>query len=283
MINWFTFFTMEEINEIGKLVENDKRLHYTNVFCHDFLVSKSNTITLGLLEMMKIISSYKENEKGKVKQYFNSLSNKTTKKELTNNFPYLDKDVISIIFNALNLLNSYDEEKIREEIHKSSEEIRNYLMSETLVEMKNSIKALEVAKYVLAKLNNHLNIKKLEQILYLLQKQFLAKGYLLFSDDIEKAEEGIEIKSLRDYYKISGNNPITTLLNLHKASLNIPIYYLEFLNECLDTIAGLSDEEMEKQVLLDEAYLTSDNGVISLITMMNNIKGKSMLLQRKIV
>lgn len=283
MINWFMFFTIEDIKNIGELVENDKRLHYTNVFCHDFLVSKSSTITLGLLEMMKIISEYKDEEKGKVMQYFNSLSSKTTKKELTNNFPYLDKDVISIIFNALNLLDSYDEEKIREEIHKSSEEIKTYLMIETLVEMKNSIKALEVAKYVLAKLNNHFSIKKLEQILYLLQKQFLAKGYLLFSDDIEKTEEGIEIKSLREHYKISSNRPITTLLNLYKASLNIPIYYLDFLNECLDTIAGLSDEELERQVLLDEAYLISDDGVISLITMMDNLKEKSRLLQRKIV
>ena len=283
MINWFAFFTIEDIKNIGELVENDKRLHYTNVFCHDFLVSKSSTITLGLLEMMKIISEYKDEEKGKVMQYFNSLSSKTTKKELTNNFPYLDKDVISIIFNALNLLDSYDEEKIREEIHKSSEEIKTYLMIETLVEMKNSIKALEVAKYVLAKLNNHFSIKKLEQILYLLQKQFLAKGYLLFSDDIEKTEEGIEIKSLREHYKISSNRPITTLLNLYKASLNIPIYYLDFLNECLDTIAGLSDEELERQVLLDEAYLISDDGVISLITMMDNLKEKSRLLQRKIV
>ena len=283
MINWFMFFTIEDIKNIGELVENDKRLHYTNVFCHDFLVSKSSTITLGLLEMIKIISEYKDEEKGKVMQYFNSLSSKTTKKELTNNFPYLDKDVISIIFNALNLLDSYDEEKIREEIHKSSEEIKTYLMIETLVEMKNSIKALEVAKYVLAKLNNHFSIKKLEQILYLLQKQFLAKGYLLFSDDIEKTEEGIEIKSLREHYKISSNRPITTLLNLYKASLNIPIYYLDFLNECLDTIAGLSDEELERQVLLDEAYLISDDGVISLITMMDNLKEKSRLLQRKIV
>lgn len=283
MINWFMFFTMEDIKNIGELVENDKRLHYTNVFCHDFLVSKSSTITLGLLEMIKIISEYKDEEKGKVMQYFNSLSSKTTKKELTNNFPYLDKDVISIIFNALNLLDSYDEEKIREEIHKSSEGIKTYLMSETLVEMKNSIKALEVAKYVLAKLNNHFSIKKLEQILYLLQKQFLAKGYLLFSDDIEKTEEGIEIKSLREHYKISSNKPITTLLNLYKASLNIPIYYLDFLNECLDTIAGLSDEELERQVLFDEAYLISDVGVISLITMMDNLKEKSMLLHRKIV
>ena len=283
MINWFMFFTMEDIKNIGELVENDKRLHYTNVFCHDFLVSKSSTITLGLLEMIKIISEYKDEEKGKVMQYFNSLSSKTTKKELTNNFPYLDKDVISIIFNALNLLDSYDEEKIREEIHKSSEGIKTYLMSETLVEMKNSIKALEVAKYVLAKLNNHFSIKKLEQMLYLLQKQFLAKGYLLFSDDIEKTEEGIEIKSLREHYKISSNKPITTLLNLYKASLNIPIYYLDFLNECLDTIAGLSDEELERQVLFDEAYLISDVGVISLITMMDNLKEKSMLLHRKIV
>lgn len=143
----------------------------------------------------------------------------------------------------------------------------------------DSIKALEVAKYILHfayKRGDLITNLKLQKLLYYVQAWYLAKskGKPLFSENIEAWQYGPVVKEVYDIYKCFGHNPINDESLTDKFNLNEKL--IRHIDSVLDNYMDYSASTLVKSIHQDspwlDTYSPNETKVISCKDMYNFYK-----------